>query len=425
MKIICLSFLLCAEATFGASLGSRFNAEKRQLAGVLGALMSGDTSILGALGNGNYGRQSTRPTGEAPARATLKSDLNVPGVKQIKVRTGPYLVPGMNRQNTFSKHWGMLESYYDTKVEKPCSECNILRQVGGLEYANGTNANIDTGLWLHHMVHFNTGPRRWDPVAYGEGSCLPHEGVNTMGGAALGRGTISARNTERYFVTGNERTPFNFYQPGAGGQGGSAYRLDAGDRFFYLVELMNMNMQDATVYITMTYDITDGPLPQGWQDVKTVFLDANSCKSSEVPSPKGKTQFTVQSKPWRPNVEGRIIDSIGHLHDGGIQIDIMASDSTALCKSQTLYSHRPEYVYRDTGMAMHGDKVAKDHISAMAGCGPKNVSIQKMSKDQSWFTRGTYDYSKRTANLEAGSPSEVMAIAIVLVTVPPGPLKPV
>jgi hypothetical protein len=53
----------------------------------------------------------------------------------------------MNRQNPLSKHWGMLESYYDTKIEKPCSECSILRQEGGLEYANGTNANINSGLW--------------------------------------------------------------------------------------------------------------------------------------------------------------------------------------------------------------------------------------------------------------------------------------
>jgi hypothetical protein len=241
-----------------------------------------------------------------------------------------------------------------------------------------------------------------------------------MGGAALGRGTISAKNTERYFVTGNERTPFNFYKAGAGGGASSAYHLDAADRFFYLVELMNMNMKDATVYITMTYDIVDGPLPQGWQDVKTVFLDANACKSSEVPSPKGKTQFTIASKPWKPNVEGPIIDSMGHLHDGGIDISIMATTSTALCKSTTVYSSKPEYVYRETGMAMHGDKVAKDHISTMDGCGPSDIKVPRMSKDQSWKTSGTYDYSKRAANLENGSPSEVMAIAIILVQVPPG-----
>ena len=270
------------------------------------------------------------------------------------------------------------------------------------------------------MVHFNTGPRRWDAAAYREPNCLPHDGVNTFGGASLGRGAISVKNTERYFVTGNERTPFNYYKPGAGGQGGSAYHLDAADRFFYLVELMNMNMEDASVYITMTYDITEGALPKGWKEVKSVYLDANACKSSEVPSPKGKTQFSIQSKPWKPTLEGPIIDSIGHLHDGGIDIGIMATSTNALCKSHAVYSAKPEYVYRDTSMAMHGDKVAKDHISGMSGCGPKDIGVPTMSKDQVWITKGTYDYNKKSANLEAGKPSEVMAIAIVLVAVPPG-----
>jgi hypothetical protein len=277
---------------------------------------------------------------------------------------------------------------------------------------------------LHHMVHLNTGPRRWDPVGIKESSCLSHEGVNTAPGAAakLGRG-ISAKNAERYFVSGNERTPFHYYKPTANG-GGSAYHLDAADKFFLLVELMNMNMQDATVYITMYYDVTEGPLPTGWSDIKAVFLDANSCKSSEVPSPKGKTAFDIASKPWKPNVEGRIVDSLGHLHDGGTEIDIHAGPQP-LCKSKAIYADKPEYVYREaTGMAMHGDKIARDHISTMANCGPNDIRVPQMSRDQSWTTKGYYDYSKHPANLESGNPSEIMAISIVLVAVPPGKRLP-
>jgi hypothetical protein len=37
------------------------------------------------------------------------------------------------------------------RVEKPCDECTILKMVPGLEYANGTNANVNTGMWLHHV----------------------------------------------------------------------------------------------------------------------------------------------------------------------------------------------------------------------------------------------------------------------------------
>lgn len=264
-----------------------------------------------------------------PKPIELKSPLadQVPGAKRIKVRTGPYTAPGMTKQNRESKMWGMLESYYDLDVEKPCDDCSILRQVGGLEYADGTNANIDTGLWLHHMVHFNYAPTgRWDPVGMAGYTnpktggtcpgCVPMEGLsmatNTWTGSKSRLGATTAKNTERFFVTGNERTPFNYYSPDQKEK--SAYHLNPADRFFYLVELMNMNDEDAQVYITMTYDVLPGALPAGWDDVKTVFLDANSCASSEVESPEDgkKRSFSIVSpKPWTANIAGRIVDSIG------------------------------------------------------------------------------------------------------------------
>lgn len=45
-------------------------------------------------------------------------------------------------------HAGMLPNHPDPKIEKPCEgDCTIVWQQAGLEYANGTNANIDSGLW--------------------------------------------------------------------------------------------------------------------------------------------------------------------------------------------------------------------------------------------------------------------------------------
>jgi len=164
--------------------------------------------------------------------------------------------------------------------------------------------------------------------------------------------------------------------------------------------------------------------PRAGRKSKTVFLDTNSCKSSELPSPKGKTQFSIQSKPWKPNVEGPIIDSIGHLHDGGVKIDILAGGSP-LCRSKPIYSGRSDYVFKDTSMAMHGDKISRDHISSMEGCGPKDIKIPQMTRTQTWLAKGNYDYNKRAANIEGGKPSEIMAIAIILVAVPPGKLRPI
>lgn len=86
------------------------------------------------------------PAEHAPRRQVLPSEIA--GAKKIKIRSGPYNVPHMGLKSQ-SGHAGMLENWVDTAIEKPCSgdECVILRQVGGLEYVDGTNANLDTGMW--------------------------------------------------------------------------------------------------------------------------------------------------------------------------------------------------------------------------------------------------------------------------------------
>ena len=97
---------------------------------------------------------------------------------------------------------------------------------------------------------------------------------------------------------------------------GTGYHITKEDKFAYLVDLMNANMEDRIVYLTMTYDLIPGPLPKGWNSTKTVWLDAFSCGTSEVRPPKEKGSFQISSGNWKPNFEGRVIDIVGHLHDG-------------------------------------------------------------------------------------------------------------
>jgi hypothetical protein len=154
------------------------------------------------------------------------------------------------------------------------------------------------------MVHFTEGPTRWDAVCYNKIS-LPHAGVFT-----------TVQKAERYFTSGNERTPFDFNPEGKDISRGSGYHITDSDKFHYLVDLMNMNMEDKVVYMTMTYDYIDGPLPANWTETKSVWLDAASCGTSEVRPRQQTGKFSIQSNPWKPNFEGRILSSIGHLHDG-------------------------------------------------------------------------------------------------------------
>jgi hypothetical protein len=157
----------------------------------------------------------------------VPTNSKIPGVKRIKIRNGPYKVPNMNT-TAISGEKGMLWNYPDTNIEKPCKSCTIVSQQAGLEYPDGRNANIDTGLWLHHMVQLAHGPGRQDPTCFGKQS-LPHFDVG---------GTPA--NSERYFSSGNERTHVELDILGLETKWG--YQVKTTDRFTFIVDLMNMNM---------------------------------------------------------------------------------------------------------------------------------------------------------------------------------------
>jgi hypothetical protein len=45
----------------------------------------------------------------------------------------------------------MLWNKPTASVTKPCSQCMIIGMNAGLEYADGSDANTDTMMWLHHV----------------------------------------------------------------------------------------------------------------------------------------------------------------------------------------------------------------------------------------------------------------------------------
>jgi hypothetical protein len=98
------------------------------------------------------------------------------GSKRVKVTYGPFVVPSMDINN------GMKDFEYPS-VEIGCKDCTITYIQAGLEYPNGTYANANTSLWLHHIVLYNI--NNLDTVC----------GSNEPG--------------ERFFASGNERSPVN------------------------------------------------------------------------------------------------------------------------------------------------------------------------------------------------------------------------
>lgn len=73
-----------------------------------------------------------------------------------------------------------MKTFVVANMALPCQDCFITNFVAGLEYPNGSYANADTGLWLHHVLIANL---------YGKDASCPDGG-----------------EFERSFAAGNERS---------------------------------------------------------------------------------------------------------------------------------------------------------------------------------------------------------------------------
>lgn len=88
----------------------------------------------------------------------------------------------------------------------------------------------------------------------------------------------------------------------------TGYHVTKEDHFRILVDFMNMNMDNRTIYFTVEWDYIDGPLKTAeWMDLKPVWLDIDLCGLSDVKAPKNSGAFSIEGKPWIPNFEGDIV----------------------------------------------------------------------------------------------------------------------
>lgn len=169
----------------------------------------------------------------------------------------------------------------------------------------------------------------------------------------------------------------------------------------------------------MTYDLLDGPLPQGWKDVKVVWFDANQCGTSEVNPPKQSGKFVISSGTWKPNFDGEILGVGGHMHDGGESVKIHVGNDIT-CNTVAKYAETSEYKFGGMKMGAAGG-VATDHISSINACYFEEMKVRTLSPDQVWQIKGHYDYDTFAGNKnERGRQESIMAIALMYVAITPG-----
>lgn len=182
-------------------------------------------------------------------------------------------------------------------VPLPCTNCYIGGITPNLVYADGSTANGDTGPLLHHMVLMSR--------ARGDVTCPK----NLFGGPIQQLGALLGGN-ERIFASGNERTIMNIKQSGDYG-----YRVNSGDKWMLITDLMNMSSTSKTVYLQFKFDYTTATVTPA----KPMWLDIDNCNDSVLPMGAG---YSDTHKDWTATTSGTFITAGGHGHGEAISTSI-------------------------------------------------------------------------------------------------------
>lgn len=235
----------------------------------------------------------------APASAAPENHASA---STTTVQYGPYTIPGASGGEP-----GMLENQLELWTSKPCTGCYVTKMVPNLVYADGSNANVNTGAMLHHIVLASQW--RSDPNCSGDWLGLAGE---------------------RFFASGNERTTIEF-------PSGYGYRVNFWDQWNLIYDLMNMTPNEKTVYVEIEYTYTNSA-----DDVSPVWLDIDQCGDSQYSIPAG---YSDSHWDWDVNRPGNVVAIGGHVHDHGIRIE--ATNETtgeSICDSVASYGDTPEYI---------------------------------------------------------------------------------
>jgi hypothetical protein len=185
-------------------------------------------------------------------------------------------------------------------VARPCAACFITQFRPNLVFADGSTANVDRGVMLHHAV--------WSSQFQADATCS---------------GTPLGLAGQRFFASGNERTVVGF-------PAGYGYRVRWYDAWHMLVEIMNTAPAAQTVYVSVTYTYR-----WPWESVRPVvpvWLDVDQCGDSEYSIPAGPSDTHWD---WNVNVPGTVVSAVGHVHGHGVAVE--ATNETqggrSICKS--------------------------------------------------------------------------------------------
>jgi hypothetical protein len=188
----------------------------------------------------------------------------------------------------------------------------------------------------------------------------------------------------------------------------AGYYVGPTDTIAFLTELMNTEMVNQTAIVTITYEYVPG-FPSSFHKVTQILLEITGCGTDSEEQAMNNTAFHYTSPVWTANTTGRVVAAIGHIHDGGVNLDITKNNST-LCDSVAAYGQNSGYI-DPSGMSMPGMPMGSmgTHISSLSQCSTGQVNLGDNLTVTAFYN--TTEYKPMTDT--DGSLANVMGIAVL------------
>jgi len=197
-----------------------------------------------------------------------------------------------------------------------CKKCSIVSARIFLTYENGTEASPANGVYIHHFVSYDAVKSDRDPLM----GC--HGGFYGMGAPFLDRGEDSGRTDTTF-------TP----RPGMKGPE-SGYHMDSGSLVMQY-DMVNYAEVKKDIYLNLEYEYKDN---QNDLDVAN-SLKSVTCNGVIPPKVSNSGPAVTTSIPMLVTRPATIIWARGHLHSGGVKMELNVNGKT-VCTSRPTYNSK-------------------------------------------------------------------------------------
>lgn len=251
-------------------------------------------------------------------------------IKTATTEYGPYTIPAGSGDPADHAGMGHIDNKIVTNIAKPCTNCTLIGITPDLVYSNGSEANIETGPMLHHVVFLAQSSGKSDVTCGNSGPGL------------LG---------ERFYASGNERTAVDLSEMPYG------YKVNKSETWNTVFHLANWESKEKTVYIKMTWKYATGSDAESRTGLRPVWLDEDGCSTdSLITVPPGESDTHYD---WKASFGGDLIAAAGHIHDYGVRVELTneSNGGESLCNSVAGFGGTG-YVTPD----------GFEHISSMSVC---------------------------------------------------------